>query len=55
MNNTIAVEPNADTLGGSGIPRMALTAAFVFLGVILLYFANRHVRRNHKTRRHRRY
>ena len=55
MNNTIAVEQNADTLGGPGIPRTALTAAFVLLGLILLYFANRYVRRHHKTRHHHRY
>jgi hypothetical protein len=55
MNNTLTVEPNSDTLGGSGIPRMALTAAFVFLGLVLLYLANRHVRRSHKTKHRRRY
>lgn len=55
MNNTLAVEPPPSALGDAGVPRMALTAAFVFLGLVLLYFATRHVHRHHKTRHHHRY
>ncbi|HXT01618.1 MAG TPA: hypothetical protein VN915_13170 [Elusimicrobiota bacterium] len=54
MNNTIAVEPNTST-GDFGVPRIALTAAFVFLGLVLLFFARHHIRRHHKTRHHHRY
>ena len=55
MNNTLAVEPPATALGEAGVPRMALTAALVFLGLVLLVFATHHIRRHHKTRRHHRY
>lgn len=55
MNHTIAVEPPPSALGEAGIPRMALTAALVFLGLLLLFFATHHIRRHHKTRHHHRY
>lgn len=55
MNNTITVEQTPSALNDVGIPRMALTAAFVLMGLILLYFATHHIRRHHKHRRHHRY
>ena len=55
MNNTIAVEADANTVSEFGVPRMALTAAFVALGLVLLFLATHHIRRHHKTRHHHRY
>jgi hypothetical protein len=55
MNNTLAVEQPGGALDHVGVPRAALTAAFVVLGLILLFFAARHIGRHHKTRRHHRY
>jgi hypothetical protein len=55
MNSTIAVDQNPSGLGGSGIPRNAVIAAFVLVGVILIYVANRYLCRPHKAGHRRRY
>jgi hypothetical protein len=55
MNSAIAVDSNPSAADNSGIIRASLAAAFVAVGLVLLYVANRYVRRHHKGRRHHRY